>query len=126
MPDNSRPVDFLTRRGTERCDIRYCHPPLSYFVSHSADTPKQDLWELYHDRLEFLTVVDPTEIWLRTSTEDRTLQVAGAILAAMDPRASGKPWNVHTQPASVCSTVAMKPNTHIIATTDADARKKKC
>jgi len=123
MLDNSRLADFLTRHGTERCDIRYCHPPLGCFASRSADAPKQDLWELYHDRLEFLTAVDPTEIWVRTSTEDRTLQVAGAMLAAMDPRASGKPWKVHTQPASVCNTVAVEPNTHIITTTDADARK---
>jgi 2-phosphoxylose phosphatase len=61
----------------------------------------QDLWELYHDRLGFLDAVDPCEIWIRTSTEDRTMQVAGAMLAAMDPQRAGQPWAVHTQPASV-------------------------
>jgi hypothetical protein len=65
-----------------------------------------------------LTAVDPTEIWVRTSTEDRTFQVAGAMLAAMQPCASGQPWKVHTQPASVCSsTVATEPNTYIVTAT---------
>ena len=62
---------------------------------------QQDLWELYHDHLGFLRVVDPNEIWVRTSTEDRTMQVAGAMLAAMDPFVTGLPWPVYTQPASV-------------------------
>lgn len=53
--------------------------------------------------------MDPTEIWVRTSTEDRTLQVAGAMLAAMDPRVIGQPWKVHTQPASVRNPVAAEP-----------------
>jgi 2-phosphoxylose phosphatase len=62
---------------------------------------QQDLWELYHDHLGFLRAVDPNEIWVRTSTEDRTMQVAGAMLAAMDPFVAGLPWPVYTQPASV-------------------------
>ncbi|KAI0299626.1 hypothetical protein BC826DRAFT_1102732 [Russula brevipes] len=44
---------------------------------------------LYYDRLKFLNAVDPVEIWVRTSMEARTMQVAGAMLAAMDPRSAG-------------------------------------
>jgi hypothetical protein len=29
------------------------------------------------------------------------MQVAGAMLAAMDPQRAGQPWTVYTQPASV-------------------------
>jgi hypothetical protein len=50
-------------------------------------------------------MVDPTEILVRTSTEDRALQTAGAVLAAMDPCVSGQPWNVYTQPTSVRNAV---------------------
>ena len=63
---------------------------------------QKDLWELYHDHLGLIRAVDPSEIWVRTSTEDRTMQVAGAMLAAMDPLVAGQPWPVYTQPASVC------------------------
>jgi hypothetical protein len=89
------------RRGSARKGV--CHFCASRWhpFSDDASSPKKDLWELYHDRLGFLVAVDPTEIRVRTSTEDRTLQVAGAMLAAMDPRVSGRPWKVHTQPASV-------------------------
>ncbi|KAI9463914.1 phosphoglycerate mutase-like protein [Russula earlei] len=69
----------------------------------------KDLWELYHDRLGFLSAVDPAEIWVRTSTEDRTMQVAGAMLAAMDPSVAGQPWTVYTQPASIDSLVPAYP-----------------
>jgi len=123
MLDNSCLVDFLTHCSMERCNIHYCHPPLRYFAPCSANTPKQDLWKLYYDYLEFLTIVDPTKIWVHTLMEDHMLQVAGTMLAAMDLCASSRPWNMHTQPASVCSTVAVEPNTHIITTTDTDAKK---
>ncbi|KAI0299224.1 hypothetical protein BC826DRAFT_1102794 [Russula brevipes] len=43
-----------------------------------------------HGQVHFLNAEDPTGIWVRTSTEARTMQVAGAILATM------------TQPASEC------------------------
>ncbi|KAH9957830.1 histidine phosphatase superfamily [Russula dissimulans] len=69
----------------------------------------KDLWELYHDRLGLLCAVDPAEIWVRTSTEDRTMQVAGAMLAAMDPNVAGQPWTVYTQPASIDSLVPAYP-----------------
>ena len=69
---------------------------------------QKDLWELYHDRLGLVGAVEPSEIWVRTSTEDRTMQVAGAMLAAMDPLVAGLPWPVYTEPASVspCSRVS--------------------
>lgn len=66
-------------------------------------TAQKDLWELYHDHLGLVHAVDPSEIWVRTSTEDRTMQVAGAMLAAMDPLVAGLPWPVYTQPASARS-----------------------
>lgn len=69
----------------------------------------KDLWELYHHHLGFLRAVDPNEIWVRTSTEDRTMQVAGAMLAAMDPFIAGSPWPVYTQPASIDSLVPAYP-----------------
>ncbi|KAF8498089.1 phosphoglycerate mutase-like protein [Russula emetica] len=69
----------------------------------------KDLWELYHGHLGFLRAVDPNEIWVRTSTEDRTMQVAGAMLAAMDPFVAGLPWPVYTQPASIDSLVPAYP-----------------
>ncbi|KAH8988416.1 phosphoglycerate mutase-like protein [Lactarius akahatsu] len=45
----------------------------------------KDLWELYHARLGLVSAPRPRpdEVWVRTSTEDRTMQVAGAMLAAM-------------------------------------------
>jgi len=46
---------------------------------------------------------------VRTSTEDRTMQVAGAMLAAMDPFVAGLPWPVYTQPASVRSRSRRRP-----------------
>ncbi|KAH9976993.1 phosphoglycerate mutase-like protein [Russula compacta] len=98
------------------------HPFASTIWSGSCDagqlTPEglfdagqhgRDLWELYHSRLGFLRVVDHHEIRVRTSTEDRTMQVAAMMLAAMDPSTAGQPWFVHTQPASIDSLVPAYP-----------------
>ncbi|KAF8264862.1 histidine phosphatase superfamily [Lactarius quietus] len=64
----------------------------------------KDLWELYHARLGLVSAyVGPEEVWVRTSTEDRTMQVAGAMLGAMD--AGAGPWTVYTQPSSIDSLV---------------------
>jgi len=98
MLDSSRPVGFSTRHDTEKCVPASVHGDMKGKKNLILE---QDLWELYHDKLGFLCAVDPAEIWVRTSTEDRTMQVAGAMLAAMDPNVAGKPWSVHTQPTSV-------------------------
>ncbi|KAH8989038.1 phosphoglycerate mutase-like protein [Lactarius hatsudake] len=66
----------------------------------------KDLWELYHARLGLVSAPRPRpdEVWVRTSTEDRTMQVAGAMLAAMGAGTdAGRPWAVYTQPSSVRS-----------------------
>ncbi|KAN0129956.1 phosphoglycerate mutase [Lactarius tabidus] len=63
----------------------------------------KDLWELYHTRLGFVGAPRSDEVWVRTSTEDRTMQVAGAMLGAMG--AGTWPWAVYTQPSSIDSLV---------------------
>jgi hypothetical protein len=100
MLDSSHPVDSLMPRSTERCARPSVRVMLAVWF-RTGGTTQQDLWELYHDHLGFVRAVDPTEIWVRTSTEDRTMQVAGAMLAAMDPLVAGLLWPVYTQPASV-------------------------
>ncbi|KAH9017569.1 phosphoglycerate mutase-like protein, partial [Lactarius pseudohatsudake] len=68
----------------------------------------KDLWELYHARLRLVSAPRPRpdEVWVRTSTEDRTMQVAGAMLAAMGAGTdAGRPWAVYTQPSSIDSLV---------------------
>ncbi|KAF8552843.1 phosphoglycerate mutase-like protein [Imleria badia] len=69
----------------------------------------QDFWSVYHDELGFLDTVDPRDIYVRTTTEVRTQQVAGAILYGMDPSTIGRRWPVYTQPQNIDSLV---PNYH--------------
>ncbi|KAG8215761.1 phosphoglycerate mutase-like protein [Butyriboletus roseoflavus] len=65
----------------------------------------QDFWSVYHDALGFLDTVDPRDIYVRTSTEVRTHQVAGAILYGMDPSTIGRRWPIYTQPQNIDSLV---------------------
>lgn len=65
----------------------------------------KDLWGVYHERLGFLEHVNEKEIYIRTSTEPRTHQVAGAMLYGMDPDTAGKQWSVHMQPDIIDSLV---------------------
>ncbi|KAI9431170.1 phosphoglycerate mutase-like protein [Lactarius indigo] len=68
----------------------------------------KDLWELYHARPGLVSASRPRqdEVWVRTSTEDRTMQVAGAMLAAMGAGTDAeRPWAVYTQPSSIDSLV---------------------
>ncbi|KAG6372592.1 phosphoglycerate mutase-like protein [Boletus reticuloceps] len=65
----------------------------------------QDFWSVYHDKLGFLNTVDPRDIHVRTSTEVRTHQVAGAILYGMDPSTIGRQWPIYTQPQNIDSLV---------------------
>lgn len=62
----------------------------------------QDFWGVYHDTLGYLDTVNDRDIHVRTSTEVRTQQVAGAMLFGMDPKTLETPWPVYTQPESVC------------------------
>lgn len=45
--------------------------------------------------------VSPSTINIRTSNEDRTYQVAGALLYGMDPSTKDVLWPVHVQPSNV-------------------------
>ncbi|KAI6142938.1 histidine phosphatase superfamily [Pisolithus tinctorius] len=55
-------------------------------------------WGVYHERLRFLEHVSEKEIYVRTSTEPRTQQVAGAMLYGMDPNTASKQWPMYIQP----------------------------
>lgn len=63
----------------------------------------QDFWSVYHDTLGFLETVNQNDILVRTSTEDRTIQVAGGVLFGMDPETATQTWKVVTQPSPVRS-----------------------
>ncbi|KAF9233181.1 phosphoglycerate mutase-like protein [Melanogaster broomeanus] len=65
----------------------------------------QDFWSVYHGKLGFLEHVNTEDIYIRTSTETRTHQVAGAILYGMDPSTIKQQWPVYTQPGNIDSLV---------------------
>ncbi|KIN93474.1 hypothetical protein M404DRAFT_171145 [Pisolithus tinctorius Marx 270] len=65
----------------------------------------RDFWGVYHDRLGFLEHVNEKEIYVRTSTEPRTQQAAGAMLYGMDPNTASKQWPVYMQPDIIDSLV---------------------
>jgi len=65
------------------------------------DNESQDFASVYVHRLKFLKDVNPTDIWVRTSTEDRTYQVAGGLLYGVDASVDQKVFKVHNQPAAV-------------------------
>ncbi|KIJ51212.1 hypothetical protein M422DRAFT_158528 [Sphaerobolus stellatus SS14] len=69
----------------------------------------KDFASVYINKLKFLKEVDQTEIYVRTSTEDRTYQVAGGMLFGMDPSVDGKAFKVHNEPASIDSMVPSYP-----------------
>lgn len=56
---------------------------------------------MYHHELGFLTSVNEQDIFIRTSTETRTFQVAGGVLVGMDPSMATKTFPVTTQPSPV-------------------------
>lgn len=62
---------------------------------------KQDFWSVYHGKLGFLQHVDERELYIRTSTETRTHQVAGGFLFGMDRSMLDRSFKIHTQPANV-------------------------
>ncbi|KAI0698791.1 phosphoglycerate mutase-like protein [Earliella scabrosa] len=63
----------------------------------------KDFWSVYHHELGFLTSVTEKDIFIRTSTETRTFQVAGGLLSGMDPARAGKLFPVTTQPSPIDS-----------------------
>lgn len=60
----------------------------------------QDFWDVYHKKLGFLNVVDDKHLYVRTSTETRTFQVAGGMLYGMDPNVRNNAFKVHNQPGN--------------------------
>ncbi|KAF8588877.1 phosphoglycerate mutase-like protein [Ramaria rubella] len=65
----------------------------------------KDFASVYIDKLGFLKNVNKDDIWVRTSTEDRTYQVAGGMLYGMDHSVDGQVFKVHNQPATIDSLV---------------------
>ncbi|KAI0369550.1 phosphoglycerate mutase-like protein [Pilatotrama ljubarskyi] len=63
----------------------------------------QDFWSVYNRELGLLTSVNERDIFIRTSTETRTIQVASGLLVGMDPRMSTKTFPVTTQPSPIDS-----------------------
>lgn len=56
------------------------------------------------DKLRFLQNVNAKDIWVRTTTEDRTYQVAGGMLYGMDNSMDNQPFKVHNEPTPVRNT----------------------
>ena len=69
-----------------------------------ADPLCQDFWSVYGHKLGFLTSVNEKDIYIRTSTETRTFQVASGFLTGMDSATSAKSFPVTTQPSPVSRT----------------------
>ncbi|KIJ59604.1 hypothetical protein HYDPIDRAFT_33044 [Hydnomerulius pinastri MD-312] len=65
----------------------------------------QDFWSVYHHKLGFLEHVNQEDIYVRTTTEVRTYQVAGGLLYGMDPSTVKQRWPVYTQPENIDSLV---------------------
>ncbi|KAI8996247.1 phosphoglycerate mutase-like protein [Trametes punicea] len=63
----------------------------------------QDFWSVYHEELDFLPSVNEKDIFIRTSTETRTFQVASGLLVGMDPGMATKTFPVTTQPSPIDS-----------------------
>lgn len=58
---------------------------------------------MYGRKLGFLNSVNEKDIFIRTSTETRTFQVAGGMLVGMEPSMKNKQFPVVTQPGNVCA-----------------------
>ena len=56
---------------------------------------------MYSKKLDFLKSVNEKDIFVRTSVETRTMQVASGILAGMEPSLASKQFPVTTQPSPV-------------------------
>jgi 2-phosphoxylose phosphatase len=58
----------------------------------------QDFWGVYHGKLGFLQEVNERQLYIRTSTETRTFQVAGGMLYGMNKKLATNTFKVYTQP----------------------------
>jgi len=88
-------------RFTRLCQSRESEPD-TFLSSSPLDLGElQDFWSVYHDKLSFLKTVNEKDIFLRTSNELRTHQVAGGLLYGMDPNVQATTFPVHCQPDHV-------------------------
>ena len=69
----------------------------------------QDFWGVYGRELGFLDSVNEGDIFVRTSVETRTMQVAGGFIAGMDPAFVSKAFPVTTQPSPVSMAYSSQP-----------------
>ncbi|EJF61411.1 phosphoglycerate mutase-like protein [Dichomitus squalens LYAD-421 SS1] len=97
-------------------DVPSWHPFLSLFWNGTCDEGQlteeglmdavahgQDFWEVYSHKVGFLKHVTEKHIFVRTSVETRTMQVAGGFVAGMDPAFASKTFPVTTQPSPIDS-----------------------
>lgn len=92
---------FLSQIWNGSCDVGQ----LTAAGLEDAITHGKDFAGVYSDKLKFLEEIDSSTVWVRTSTEDRTYQVAGGMLFGMNPNLSKQPFKVVTEPASIDSLV---------------------
>ncbi|EIN05099.1 phosphoglycerate mutase-like protein [Punctularia strigosozonata HHB-11173 SS5] len=94
---------FLSQIWNGTCDAgQFTAGGLADAVKHG-----QDFWSVYSHKLGFLKTVNQKDMYIRTSTEDRTQQVASGLLFGMDPNIvkSSKKWPLRTQPSNIDSLV---------------------
>lgn len=61
----------------------------------------KDFWSVYSTKLGLLHSVNEKDFFVRTSTETRTFEVAGGMLAGMQPSLINKSFPVHNQPSPI-------------------------
>ncbi|KIP12191.1 hypothetical protein PHLGIDRAFT_62597 [Phlebiopsis gigantea 11061_1 CR5-6] len=97
-------------------DIPAWHPFLSTIWNGTCDegqltrggledavTHGKDFWSVYSGKIGFLNSVNEKDIFLRTSVETRTMQVASGLLVGMDKSMATKTFPVTTQPSPIDS-----------------------
>ncbi|KLO07369.1 phosphoglycerate mutase-like protein [Schizopora paradoxa] len=90
---------FLSQIWNGTCDMgQLTAGGLADAVQHG-----KDFWSIYHDELGFLESVNTKDILMRTSTEDRTQQVAGGLLFGFDKTMATKTFPLHAQPSNIDS-----------------------
>ncbi|KAH7923012.1 phosphoglycerate mutase-like protein [Leucogyrophana mollusca] len=88
---------FASQIWTGTCDAgQLTRQGLEDAIKHG-----EDFWSVYHDELGFLDKVSEEDIYIRTTTEVRTHQVAGGFLYGMDSSTVNNKWPVYTQPENI-------------------------
>ncbi|KAI0683289.1 phosphoglycerate mutase-like protein [Cytidiella melzeri] len=99
-----------------KTEVPSWHPFLSTFWNGTCDEGQltrgglddavkhgQDYWSVYSKELGLLQSVNENDIFVRTSVETRTMQVASGLLAGFDPSFATKTFPVTTQPSPIDS-----------------------